>query len=339
MVVKGQNANELQMLQYLYTGPDVSTYTMEIIESRRASKAPLLKTGIATLDHYMRPWLPGELIFVMAFTSHGKTSLMQAMTRNVVRQLQDAGVEDQIAVYASWETLVEELGLYDLASMTGVDGALAWYGKHSDADAVKLQTAAMRRAGMPLWVLGYSLKRRRLERPMTVDAIDEALHLMEEEHGVRPAVIFADYLQIIAVEDMHVDRRVQVMNNVDKLREMGRHTGAPVVVGCQAGRQILERRFKLPEIGDGQESSRIEQDADKVLALWYPCKTEEDGEIIDEMELTVSPDLMVMGVRKQRHGPSGAVFPLRFDPNRDTFTAWQDQDVLGDEPGTERIPF
>lgn len=330
--------DDLRMLQYLYTGPDVATYTLDIVEERRARKGPLLRTGIPTLDHYMRPWLPGELIFVLAFTSHGKTSLMQAMTRNVVKQLQDAEVEDQIAVYASWETLVEELGLYDLASMTGVDGALAWYGQHSEQDHQKLQVAGMRRAGMPLWVLGHSLKRRRLDKPMTVTAIDEALHVMEDQYGVTPAVIFVDYLQIIAVDDPHMDRRLQVMANVDALREMGRHTGAPVVVGCQAGRQILDRRFKLPEIGDGQESSRIEQDADKVLALWYPAKTEEMGSTVEAMNLSVTEDLMVMGVRKQRHGPSGAVFPLRFDAGRNTFSTWEAEQVF-DQYEPERIPF
>jgi replicative DNA helicase len=328
------------MLQYLYTGPDVATYTLDVVEKRRASKAPLIRTGISTLDIYMRPWLPGELIFVLAFTSHGKTSLMQAMTRNVVKQLQDNEVEDQIVVYASWETLVEELGLYDLASMTGVDGALAWYGQHSEKDAQKLQVAAMRRAGMPLWVLGHSLKRRRQERPMTVAAIDDALRIMEDQYGVRPAVIFVDYLQIIAAADPRADRRLQIMQTVDSLRELGRHTAAPVVVGCQAGRELLNRQFKLPMIGDGQESSRIEQDADKVLALWYPSKTEHIGSHIDVLNVDVTEDLMVMGVLKQRHGPSGSVFPLRFDPNHNTFSAWEQmaeperhfQDV-------ERIPF
>jgi replicative DNA helicase len=333
--------DDLKMLQHLYTGPDVSSYTLEITEQRRKSKAPLLRTGIATLDHYMRPWLPGELIFVLAFTSHGKTSLMQAMTRNVVKQLQDHEVEDQIAVYASWETLVEELGLYDLASMTGVDGALAWYGQHSEKDAEKLQVAGMRRAGMPLWVLGHSLKRRRLEKPMTVEAIDETLRVMEDQYGVRPAVIFVDYLQIIAAADPRVDRRLQIMQNVDALRELGRHAAAPVVVGCQAGRQVMERKFKLPEIGDGQESSRIEQDADKVLALWYPSKTEHIGDHIDALDMSVTEDLMIMGIRKQRHGPSGATFPLRFDPNHNTFTTWgmEPEPVRHYQEREEQIPW
>jgi len=328
--------NNLEMLQYLYTGPDVATYTLDVIAKRKARGGPLITSGIPTLDKYMKPWLPGELIFILAFTSHGKTSLMQAMTRNVVKQLQDAHVEDEIVVYATWETLVEELGLYDLAAMTGIDGSLAWYGQHSDADAVKLQHAGMRRSGMPLWVLGHSLKRRRLERPMTVAAIDETLRLMEEGQGVRPAVIFVDYLQIIAAADPRVERRLQIMQSVDDLRELARHTGAPVVVGCQAGRQILDRRFKLPEIGDGQESSRIEQDADKVLALWYPSKTEDAGDTIDAMGLTVTDDLMVMGVRKQRHGPSGATFPVRFDPGHNTFTAWE-VDEWEPQYETERI--
>jgi hypothetical protein len=85
----------------------------------------------------------------------------------------------------------------------------------------------------------------------------------------------------------------------------------------------LARDFKLPEIGDAQESSRAEQDADKVLALWYPCKTEPLGTRMAALGgVEVSDELMVMGIRKQRHAASGQVFPLRFDAARNIFTSW-----------------
>jgi hypothetical protein len=46
------------------------------------------------------------------------------------------------------------------------------------------------------------------------------------------------------------------------------------------------------------------------------------GERIDELALDVTEDLMVMGIRKQRHAASGQVFPVRFDPAHNTFTSW-----------------
>ena len=308
-------------MQHLYTGNDVSSYTMELVEARRAQQHAILTTGIAPLDKYMKPWLPGELIFVLGFTSHGKTALMQAMCRNVVGQLAKRESTDEIAVYASWETLVEELGLYDLASMTGIDATRAWYGQHNDAEAARLRNAAMRRAGMPLWVLGDSLKRRREGGGLTVPTMQQALLEMEDSRGIKPAVIFADYLQIIPSEE-NAEFRIKLLHTVDALRDMGRRCGAPVVVGCQASRKVLDRSFKLPEIGDGAETSQIERDADKLLAIWYPCKSEPEGEYITELGEHVTDDLMVLGIRKQRHAASGQVFPVRFEPGRNLFTSW-----------------
>lgn len=316
--------NNEELLQYLHTSNDVARYTIELIEQRKGQQDSKFRSGIAPLDRHMNPWLPGELIFVLAYTSHGKTSLLQAMTRNVVKQLQSRDIQDRVAIYASWETLVEELGLYDLASMTGIEGTQAWYGDYTAEQAVKLQQAAMKRAAMPLWVLGYSIRRKRLSRPMTIPNIGEALHIMEEEYGMRPAAIFVDYLQIIKPERAYPDKRIEILNIVDSLRDLARNTCAPVIVACQAGRQVLRREFKLPDIGDGAETARIEQDADKVLAMWYACKTEPVGTRLPVLNIEVDDNLMIMGIHKQRHGASGKVFPVYFDPARNIFGEWQE---------------
>ncbi|MFA5152845.1 MAG: DnaB-like helicase C-terminal domain-containing protein [Clostridia bacterium] len=318
-------------LQSVYTANDVATYTMEVVDRRREEKGRALRSGISTLDRYMRPLLPGEVMFVSAYTSWGKTAIMECMARNVVRDLvrwQDPG---RIVVYISWETLTEELGLYDLCCATGLDASRAWYGELGDQETELLRGAAFRRSAMPLWVLGYSLKRRRSLDALTMPVVLGALKAVEESYGVKPAMIFLDYIQKVPPVSDRDDRRVQVLKNVDAAFQLARDTGAPVVVGCQAGRQVLDRTFKLPELGDGQETSRIEQDADKVLGMWYPCKTEPDGAEIHEVPgVRVTPNLIIAGLRKQRHAASGQVFPLWFDPARNVFTGWAEGGEVDD---------
>lgn len=305
----------------VYTGNDVGSYTLQEVDRRIGERENALVTGIGTMDRYLEPVMAGELTFVLAYTSHGKTAFMQAWARNCVKQLHEQKDMKRVAVYISWETIVEELGLYDLAGMTGIDSRDAWHGRINAAEREKLALAAFKRAAMPLWVIGYSLKRRR-EIRLTIPVVSDALREMEELWQVRPAIIFVDYLQQVAAENPGEERRSQIMRIVDGLQMLARDCGCPVVAGSQAGRQVLAREFMLPEIGDGQESSRQEQDADKVISLWYPCKTKMIGERIDELALDVTEDLMVMGIRKQRHAASGQVFPVRFDPAHNTFTSW-----------------
>jgi len=315
----------LAPLRGVYTPPDVATYTMEIVDKRVEQRALALRTSVDPLDRVMRPVLPGEMVFVNAYTGNGKTAFMQFWARQIVKQLQQRPTLDEVVVYITWETLVEELGLYDLCGLTGIDASSAWYGDVTDKEVEALRVAAMKRAGMPLWVVGDSLKRRRQHGALTMKDVSESLRLVEQEHGVKPAIIYVDYIQIVPPANERDDRRVQVLKNVDAIRQLARDCGAPVVCGCQAGRQVMDRTFKLPEIGDGQETSRIEQDADKVLALWYPCKSEPDGTHVEEVNAIVDNRLMIMGIRKQRHAASGQVFPLDFDAARNTFATWDER--------------
>ena len=314
-------ADANQVVRSIYTPNDVATYTIDEIEKRATDRDKVVSTGVATIDKYVKPVLPGEVTFILAHTSNGKTSFMQFWARQAVKRLQEQAAENSVVVFITWETLVEELGLYDLCGLTGLDASSIWYGDVTDGQTASLRAAAMKRAAMPLWVVGYSLKRRREVR-LTMDVVSKALYELEQRWGQRPAIIYLDFIQKITPRDPRMDRRVAVLENVDGIQDLARDCGCPVVVGCQAGRQVMERKFKLPEIGDGQETSRIEQDADKVLSMWFVSKSEPLGSHIDELDLDVTNDLMVMGVRKQRHFESGRIFPLRFDAPRNTFTSW-----------------
>jgi len=320
-------STDAKALRGVYTPNDVATYTMEIVDKRHAEQGLALRTSIGRLDYAMRPVLPGEMVFVTAFTGNGKTAFMQYWARQVVRQLQERATMDEIVVYITWETLVEELGLYDLCGVTGIDAGSAWYGDVTQEEVTQLRVAAMKRAAMPLWIVGDSLKRRRTGS-LTMEDVSESLRVVEQEHGLKPAIIFVDYIQIVPPLNQRDDMRVQVLKNVDLIRQLARDCGAPIIAGCQAGRQVLARDFKLPEVGDGQETSRIEQNADKVLALWYPCNSEPIGSHVEEVSAIVDERLMIMGIRKQRHAPSGQIFALDFDAPRNTFASWDSGVVL-----------
>ena len=320
-----------ELARATYTPYDVAVYTVEAIEERRANQERALCTGVAEVDRWVKPLLPGEVCYVVAYTSHGKTSWCQFWARQCVRQLRQRGVMDRVVVYVSWETLVEELGLYDLCGMTGLDASGVWYGDVTDAQIADLRVAALRRAAMPLWVVGYSLRRRRELRSLTVSVVREALAALEQRNGLQPAMVFLDYVQAMDPEDPREERSLQVARSCDEVQRLAREVGCPVVVASQAGNAVMERAMKLPEINDGQWTSRQQQDADKVLTLWYPVKNLDEGEVIPDLGWECTADTIVLGVRKQRRAASGQVLRLRFDPARNTFSSWDEPAEVTDQ--------
>lgn len=104
------------------------------------------------------------------------------------------------------------------------------------------------------------------------------------------------------------------MEAVNKAKDLAISFGCPVVLGVQAGRQILDREYKLPRIDDGQESSNIEQSSDKVISLWYPIKTEMPGDRIEGIPYEVSENLLICGLIKQKLGIAPVIIPLFVNP-------------------------
>ena len=318
-------------LNLAYTPNDVATYTRDTIRSRQELGQLGLDTGIASVDQWLTPLLPAELAIIMARPSNYKSGFMQAWARNIVEQIYARQQDNpdasprEVVFFCTWEMYVEELGFYDIANRTNLSAKEMWYGHLSDNDLRQVDAAAMVRAGTPIWLIGHSLHRRKEYDRVTLTTVRDTMLAVEETWGVRPAIIFLDYLQAIDAERGE-DRRLQVMYNVDRAKDLGREMGCPVVLACQAGRDVDRREFRLPELGDGQETSRIEQAADKFLALWMPKTSYAEGHHLEEIGLQVTSDMLIVGLRKQRMGISGQMAFLSVNPVTNTILPYSDRE-------------
>jgi len=106
-----------------------------------------------------------------------------------------------------------------------------------------------------------------------------------------------------------------MMEIVDLATDMAIAFGTPVMLGTQAGRQVLERRWKLPQMHDAQETSNIEQSASAFLSLYMPAKTHAVGSVIEiaGQQVTVTKDLLIVALLKQKDGPAPHYFLFRID--------------------------
>lgn len=292
--------------------------TVGLVEERRQNPSAGVQTGIPELDEYFLPLRPGQLATIIGRPSNYKSGLGQFIARHNANEIVRLGLDDsQYVAYLTWEQAVEEMTLYELAQATGQDASQLEQGRVNDWN--ELMFAATRRGTVPFWIFGHSITRRRQRPRMTMRDAEESLYFVEDNWGLRPRLIILDYLQRIAPEPgrQSSDIRIQMIDNVDRAKDLGLAMGCPVLLLSQAGRQVDTRQVKLPNMGDSQETSNAEQSSDRILTVWMPKTSEPVGAPLPDVlgiPLVVTENLLLVSVPKQKMGPAGRVIPFLIEP-------------------------
>jgi replicative DNA helicase len=161
-------------------------------------------------------------------------------------------------------------------------------------------------------------------------AVAQALIWMEDNMGIHPDIIFLDYLQQIESERGE-DRRMQIFENIHRAKDMALAMGCPVVMGVQANRDVDRRKWRLPELGDGMESSNIEHTADKMISVWKPDTSLDYGDFVTGTNLSVSKNLLIFGIQKQKMGPARNWKPLYIVPEKNEILNVDFSSVIGED--------
>lgn len=311
----------------VFSPAQVSSLVLETLQGNMTRPGGGVRLHIPSIDAGLLPLRPSELVTVMGRPSNFKTGLMGFWAREEARRVAGEDLPDEIVVFVTWEMAVEELGLFDIAAQAGLDASELAQGKISQDEWKRLEEAAMKRSALPIWLLGHSIKNRRKRHRLTMSNVIDALRWVEDNMGLRPRVVFLDYLQLMEAE-VQGDRRVQVADNVDKCKDLARAMGCPVVVGVQARRDVDGRDWKLPQMGDGMETASIEHTADKMLSVWMPKTSEPVGTAVPGADgLLVTENLLIVGVMKQRFGSAGWWRPLYVEPGRGKLSAMVSEKV------------
>lgn len=304
----------------MYKPEEVSSLTLEMIKSN--IDITRVYTGLRYLDNSMKAMRGGELIVVMGRPSNFKSGLMQFIARNEAHNLANQGVDDRAVFYVTWEQSVEDMALLELAAMSGEDSQNLYEGKIQNIEALNL--AAASRSGLPLWCIGHSLRRRSRRPRLTMSAVVDSLYFVADEWKVQPQLIILDYLQRMMPEGGS-DLRVINSVNVDKSKDLALEMGCPVLLGCQARREVDDRRNQLPQMRDGAESSNIEHTADRIFSLHMPYRSSPIGEsLLDtyKIDITVRPDLLLLQLIKHKTGQAGGLYPLIVQPGINGVESW-----------------
>lgn len=283
-----------------------------------------LKIKNSQLGEYFADLLPWEICAIQAQTHNGKTMFMDWWERKTVEILNETGQGGDI-VHVSHEESVEAMSLTEYGRLLDVLPAKLARGEFKDL--AKLEVAMKKIDACRIWRIAESADRPDVET-LTLSNVFRALNAMQEgmiteKRKIR--LIALDYLQAMPIDpevksaNIDAQRRLQVREDVYRLRKMTVHLKSPILVAVQCKQKLdgANLPFEIPGMYDGEETSSIAQRFDRIISLWMPktshpvgAKITKDGQPL----FTVEEDMVWLKVNKQRGGlPSGKTFQLKID--------------------------
>lgn len=302
----------------IFSPQEVAQRTVAVIQDRVTTAGMGVRTGLDELDAKLNPQRPGELRLVVGYTSNYKSGLMSYIARHNARRWAADG-SGRVVITVTWEQSVEEQGAVDIGQLTGLSVMSMMRGELAQAELTRLVQGAIARGALPWWVFGHSVQDRERRPRLSLTDVANLLAYLVDEQQQAPGLIVLDYLQRIKPEGGDTLRE-KYMQIVDRCKDMSLSFGVPVTLGTQAGRQVKERKFKMPMLEDIQETSNGEQSADSVLSVWMPKQDMGLGDLFEYGGQTyaVTKGLLMVGVLKQKFGEAPLYMGFNVDHQHGT---------------------
>jgi len=239
-------------------------------------------SGLIDLDRLTGGFHPGEFCIIAARPSVGKTSL-------AVQLCQNAAESGHAALIFSLEQSRIELATRMLCGRSRVNSHFVRQGRLAKEQVTRLMSAGSELSQLPMWINDTAVQSVR-------NIVSASRRLMSKE---KIRIIMIDYLQLVDSEDKRVNRVEQISQMTRSFKILARELNVPLVCLSQLSRASEQREEKTPRLSDLRDSGSIEQDADTVIFLHRPVRSQNDTEVIKAV------------VAKQRNGPTETI-PLIF---------------------------
>lgn len=257
-------------------------------------------TGYTRMDDRLGGWHPGDLIFIGARPSMGKTALMVNLAINAASKGHAVGV-------ISGEQSAMQIGQRSISSHSGVHAELMRNGHIEEEQWPRLNASTKSLMERKVFLYDRSAP--------TLDEIARVARRWKQEHGIK--VLFVDYLQ--RVRFPKAQGRIEEVSEVARgLKTLARDLDIAVVCLAQVKAAVDNYPDKRPGLGDIANSDEATREADMIMFLYR-----------DEVYFDDTPDKNIaeLNVEKYRHGPTGR-FRLRFDGATMRFSNLEERNQL-----------
>jgi replicative DNA helicase len=306
-------------LDIIFSPAQVARAGTAYIERRVADSNDGVPFGVPIVDSQFLPMLPGELLTIISRPGHGKTMNLMRWARQRAQWLQSNRVLDRIVVYLTMEQHVEDLHSFNAAAEVGIPVDLMARGKLDEVQLELIRDYGVRRSALPIWFMGHSQERRKKRPHINLSSIAESLRRIENwekqnKRDLKIDMLFIDYLQRIPFEGNPESKTIGMDDNLNKIKDLGLEFACPIACGVQAKREVDQYKVQIPEMGDGQWTSAIEQVSDRVMACVRPIKcVQKEGDMFGKT-IVEGRNQCLLVLWKQKLGDCPFFWWLEFDP-------------------------
>lgn len=267
-----------------------------------------ITSGYSRIDSRLGGWHKGDLIFIGARPSLGKTALMVNLALNAAMAGHGVGM-------ISGEQSAMQIGQRSLAVDSLVPAEVMRNGRFEEEHWPKLSNAMTRLMERRIRILDRSAP--------TLDDIVRAARRWKQEHGLE--VLFVDYLQRIRFKG--AESRIEEVSEVARgLKTLARDLDIPVVCLAQVKAEVDKRPDSRPGLGDIANSDEATREADLIGFLYRDEVYNQD---------THDAGIAELNFEKNRHGPTGQ-FRLRFQAETMMFADLPDEREHERQPAAPR---
>ena len=261
-------------------------------------------TGYGKLDRMSGGMHDTDLVIVAGRPGMGKTTFAMNIAANLTRPAGNDNEPPEGVAMFSLEMPRDQVAIRFACAEEGINVASARMNSLTDADWMRLGTAAQALTRHPIWIddtpvvtlLDVRARVKRLMRDIASGRSPVACS--------RVKLVIIDYLQLMkGIREKQDSREAEVASLSRGLKALAKNLKVTVIAVSQLNRNPEKGRAKdrRPELSDLRESGAIEQDADRVWFLYREKYYDRESET-DDAEVIVAKD---------RNGPTGVV-PLRF---------------------------
>lgn len=257
-----------------YTGEDMMDAGLQFIDERMSNPSPVVgvSTGYYDLDKKVGGFQEGDLIYLAARPSMGKSSLALCIAMNV------GIVEKRPVALFIYESNQQKVALRMQSAKAKVECTKLKTGTLSDADYSKVADAAALIADAPLFFHFWYKS--------GLPDIAAICRKTKRERGDLGLVII-DYIQLMETPNKKGSTREREISELSRgLKMLAKELHCPVLALAQLSRALESRPDKHPQLSDLRESGSLEQDADVVFFIYRDvvyhknCENPCDAEII-----------------------------------------------------------
>lgn len=231
----------------------LSTIAPKVIQQARMAREEDKKigfdTGIAAVDELIGSMMPGDLVFLLASQSDGKTLMSRQIAKHI--SLQAPVLEIQM------EMSDEQLIARDLSTASGISVGAISDGRVDAFDFHRVEEAADVISRYDYYIHDVP--------DITVRQIKGVAQSMKRSKGL--GFLLIDQFDKIRTE-RHIPNKFDRGTEVSRdLKALAKELGVPVFVLAQRTRMAQRSDGEVPRVTDAEFPS-IEKDADIVLGIW-----------------------------------------------------------------------